>query len=63
MEEVFAAGPQIGEPVVGIEIDIVDGAEHRLIFFFEAQLLSFLQGLILLKFHSNFVVRAVPSRF
>lgn len=29
MEEVFAAGPQIGEPVVGISLDIIDGAEHR----------------------------------
>ena len=33
MEEVFAAGPQIGEPVVGVEIDIVDGAEHRFTIF------------------------------
>jgi len=63
MEEVFAAGPQIGEPVVGISLDIIDGAEHR----FEAKklrlLIFFVAELTRLRFLSSFAAKDAPSRF
>ena len=63
MEEVFAAGPQIGEPVVGISLDIIDGAEHR----FEAKkslvFIFFISEWTHLRFLSSFAVKDAPNRF